>query len=299
MGRRRQKCGITRRIDRESMKPAELTGDEQTAILAERYSQRAEAYERFWSPVIRPAGERLISQLPIQAASSIIDVGTGAGALLPAIRRAAPSATILGVDRSDGMLRLARERHPGWLALMDVQKLALPDNRFDAAVAAFVLFHLPKPELCLGEVHRVLKPGGIIGTVTWGEERTPTAGAVWDEELEAAGAHVIELPAVDNRECCDSDEKVTALFEQTGFLVTRVWSESIEYRWRLDDYFEYQMRFTSRLRLLSLDERDREACLRRIRKRLSGTDDERYRYSGEVVMATARKADAISTSLRE
>jgi SAM-dependent methyltransferase len=100
------------------MKPAELTGEEQTAILAERYSQRAEAYDRFWSPVIRPAGERLIGQLPIQAASSIIDVGTGAGALLPAIRRAAPSATILGVDRSDGMLRLAREKHPGWLAVL-------------------------------------------------------------------------------------------------------------------------------------------------------------------------------------
>jgi ubiquinone/menaquinone biosynthesis C-methylase UbiE len=274
------------------MKPAELTREEQTAILAERYSERADAYDKLWSPVIRPVGERLIRQLSLKEARSIIDVGTGAGALLPAIRRAAPSATILGVDRSDGMLRLAREKHSGWLALMDVQKLALHSNQFDAAVVAFVLFHVPNPERCLNEVNRVLKPGGTVGTVTWGAERMPMANAIWDEELEAVGAHFLELPATDNRACCDNAEKVTALFEQAGFIVTRAWSESIEYRWRPEDYFDYQMRSTSRLRLLSLDQGDREACLRRIRKRLSGADDEQYVYSGEVVMAMAHKADA-------
>jgi ubiquinone/menaquinone biosynthesis C-methylase UbiE len=274
------------------MKRAELTEDEQTAILAERYSQRAEAYDKLWSPVIRPAGESLIRQLPLKAASSIIDIGTGAGALLPSIRLAAPNATILGVDRSEGMLRLARDKHTGAVALMDVQKLALPTNRFDVAVVAFVLFHVPSPERCLREVNRVLKPGGTVGTVTWGAERVPMANAVWDEELEAAGAHFLELPATDNRACCDNAEKVTALFEQTGFSVRRVWSESIDYRWRPEDYFEHQMRSTSRLRLLSLDEGDREACLRRIRKRLSGSDDAQYLYRGEVVMAIARKADA-------
>jgi len=196
------------------MKPAELTAEEQTAILAERYSQRAEAYDKFWSPVIRPAGERLVSQLPLGSASSIIDVGTGAGALFPAIARAAPSATILGVDRSEGMLRLARKKYPGWLALMDVQNLALSAYRFDAAVVAFILFHLPTPERCLSEVNRVLKPAGVVGTITWAAERTPTAGAVWDEELEAVGAEVIELPATDNRACCDTEKKVTALLSK-------------------------------------------------------------------------------------
>ena len=272
--------------------PAPLTGEEQTAILAERYSQRAEAYDKLWSPVIRPAGERLIRQLSLKAARSIIDVGTGAGALLPAIRRAAPGAAIFGVDRSEGMLRLASKKHSGSLALMDVQKLAFPANRFDAAVVAFVLFHVPSPQRCLDEVNRVLKPSGSVGTVTWGAERIPMVSAIWDEELEGAGAHYLELPATDNRACCDDAEKVTALFEQTGFSVTRVWSETIEYRWRPEDYFDYQMRSTSRLRLLSLDHGDREACLRRIRRRLSGSDDEQYVYSGDVIMAIARKADA-------
>jgi hypothetical protein len=78
--------------------------------------------------------------------------------------------------------------------------------------------------------------------------------------------------------------------EQAGFGGARVWSESIEYRWRPQDYFEHQTRSTSRLRLLSLNEGDREACLRRIRERLASSGDEDYVYSGEVVMAIAQKA---------
>jgi len=241
------------------MTRADLSAEEQTAILADRYSQRADAYDQLWSLVIRPPGELLISQLSLSAAQCIIDVGTGAGALLPAIRRAAPNATILGVDRSAGMLRLARQEHSGLLALMDVQNVALAANRFDAAVVAFVLFHVPSPERCLSEVNRVLKPAGTVGTLTWGAERVPMANGVWDEELEAAGAQVLELPATDNRTCCDNAHKVTSLLEQAGFGVVRVWSESIEYRWRPEDYFARQSRSTSRLRLLSLDEGDREA----------------------------------------
>lgn len=281
------------------MKQADLTEDEQTAILAERYSQRADAYDKLWSPVIRPAGELLVRHLPLSGTSRVIDVGTGAGALLPAIRRVTPGATILGVDRSDGMLRLAKDKHSGPLALMDAQNLALRSNLFDVAVVAFLLFHVPNPERCLREVNRVLKPGGTAGTVTWSEERVPIANAIWDEELEKAGAHVLELPAVDNRACCDSSEKVTTLFEQAGFIVNRVWSEVIEYRWRSEDYFDYQARSSSRLRLLSLDKGDREACLRRIRKRLSGSDDEQYLYRGEVIMAIARRLDASGRSQGE
>jgi ubiquinone/menaquinone biosynthesis C-methylase UbiE len=272
------------------MKRADRSAEEQTAILADRYSQRAVAYDQLWSPVIRPVGERLIEHLHLNGARNIIDVGTGAGALLAVLQRAAPNAKILGVDRSDGMLRLARDRHSGPLTLMDLQNLALRANRFNAAVVAFVLFHLPHPERCLKEVNRVLKPGGTLGTVTWGAEKFPAANTIWDEELEAAGAQVLELPAADNRACCDSPDKVMALLEQTGFTSTRVWSESLEYRWRPEDHFEYQTRSSSRLLLHSLGARDREACLHRVRDRLSDLREDQYMYQGEVVMAMARKA---------
>jgi ubiquinone/menaquinone biosynthesis C-methylase UbiE len=273
------------------MKRADLTADQQTAMLADRYTQRAEVYDALWSPIIRPVGQRLIGRLPLSNRTRhVIDIGTGAGALLPAIRRAAPSALIVGVDRSQGMLRLAREKHSGPLALMDVQKLALPANRFEVAVVAFVLFHVPYPDQCLAEVGRVLHGGGVVGTVTWGAEAVPLANAIWDEELQVAGAQVLELPATDNRACCDSPLKMTSLLEQAGFVSIKVWGESIEHRWRPDEYFDYQVRSTSRLRLQSLSATDREACLSRVRERLSSANDDQYLYRGEVFMATAVKA---------
>src|SRR5439155_22467782 len=82
------------------MKQVDLTADKQMAMLADRYSQRADAYDGLWSPIIRPAGERLIAHLPLSSTTKyVIDIGTGAGALLPAIERSAPSAVIVGVDR--------------------------------------------------------------------------------------------------------------------------------------------------------------------------------------------------------
>lgn len=273
--------------------PEELTAAQQTAILADRYSQRAEAYDSMWSPIIRPVGERLIGHLPISSRTRrIIDIGTGAGALLPAIQRAAPSAVVVGVDRSEGMLRLAREKHTGSLALMDVQKLAIPANRFEIAVVAFVLFHLPYPERCLAEVNRILGPGGVVGTVTWGSENMPPANAIWDDELQAAGAQILELPATDNRPCCDDEQKVRTLLEQAGFVSIKVWSELIEHQWLPEDHFNYHVRSTSRLWLLSLSAAEREACLRRVRVRLSGTGYEQYLYRGEVVMATGVKENS-------
>jgi ubiquinone/menaquinone biosynthesis C-methylase UbiE len=267
----------------------ELTAEAQTAILAERYSQGAEGYDASWSPVIRPIGQRLLAHLPLAAAKDVIDVATGAGALLPAIQKAAPMATVLGVDNSEGMLRLAEKKHGGPLKLMDAQELALPDNQFDVAIVAFVLFHLPSPERCLSEVNRVLKRGGAIGSVTWGTVSDPPADGIWDEELDAAGAHLLELPATDSYSRCDSPEKVAALLEQTGFIATRVWTESLGHQWRPDQHFLDQERRAALLRLRSLSGLDREACLQRVRVRLAGLRADQYLDRSDVVMATAIK----------
>ena len=272
------------------MSPDELTAEDQTAILAERYSLRAEAYDALWSPVILPVAERLLSHLPLAHAKNVIDVGTGSGALLPLIQKASPGAVVLGVDNSEGMLRLAKDKHPGPLALMDVQKLELVDDQFDVAVVAFVLFHLPRPDRCLREVNRVLLPGGAVGTVTWGAEQVPHAEAIWDEELDASGATVLGLPAVDNRGCCDAPEKIAALLAGAGFGSARTWTEPIQHQWRPDDHFEYQMLSGSRFRLLSLEPDERDRCVERVRDRLSGQGEDQYIFRGEVVMATAVKA---------
>ncbi len=48
------------------------------------------------------------------------------------------------------------------LAVMDAERLALPDESFDVVVAQFVITAVPNPEATLDEFARVIKPGGEI-----------------------------------------------------------------------------------------------------------------------------------------
>src|SRR5262245_17258636 len=164
------------------------------ARLTAEYSAKARVYHRIWAPVLASMAMPLIRRLPLARAARVLDVGTGSGILVPALRGAAPDAWLLGVDRAEGMLQLARRMLP--CASMDAQRLALRSQSFDVALLAYVLFHCPEPMAALREVHRVLRDSGTIGIVNWGSATMPGA-AIWTEELDAAGAApTVQEPSV-------------------------------------------------------------------------------------------------------
>jgi ubiquinone/menaquinone biosynthesis C-methylase UbiE len=110
----------------------------------------------------------------------VADVGAGIGALLGAIRSAAPAARIVALDASAGMLHLARTRRGASAVLADALALPLADGIANAVILAYVLFHLADPARAVAEAARVLRPGARVGTITWAWERGPRAGTVWD-----------------------------------------------------------------------------------------------------------------------
>ena len=109
--------------------------------------------------MILPMGRRLIHSLPIAAAERVLDVGTGVGALIEDIRATAPRALVVGVDGAFGMLRVARANVAVPLVAMDARRLGFPAESFDAAVLAFVLFHLSDPVGGLAEIGARLATG--------------------------------------------------------------------------------------------------------------------------------------------
>lgn len=99
-------------------------------------------------------------------AARILDVACGSGKLALALRARAPTARVVGLDFSSGMLQVASRESRGPLYLRG-DGLALPfgDGAFDAATIAFGLRNLADPVLGLREMRRVVRPGGRLAVL--------------------------------------------------------------------------------------------------------------------------------------
>jgi phosphatidylethanolamine/phosphatidyl-N-methylethanolamine N-methyltransferase len=133
------------------------------------YALWAPVYDLVFGAVFDP-GRRAAMAATEQACGPsggrILEVGVGTGISLPDYRR---ENRIVGVDLCEPMLRKARERateheldNVETLAVMNAERLALPDRSFDVVVAQFVITAVPHPEATLDEFVRVTRPGGEI-----------------------------------------------------------------------------------------------------------------------------------------
>jgi SAM-dependent methyltransferase len=95
----------------------------------------------------------------IRAARSILDVGSGGGAILAALRK--PEARCVGVEVSDSAVSALRARGlEAERVDLEQGRLPFPDGTFDAVLCYDVFEHLFSPEALLVEIRRVLAPGG-------------------------------------------------------------------------------------------------------------------------------------------
>jgi demethylmenaquinone methyltransferase/2-methoxy-6-polyprenyl-1,4-benzoquinol methylase len=106
---------------------------------------------------------RAAADAAVPAGLRILDIGTGTGDLARELA-GRDAASIVGSDVSPVMLRQAAKRHAGqfvWCAA-DAQRLPFRGAAFDVVTNAFVLRNLPELSLALGEMRRVLRPGGRL-----------------------------------------------------------------------------------------------------------------------------------------
>lgn len=129
------------------------------------YRVWARFYDAIYARLLARA-QREAVEAAVKCGRDILEIGVGTGLTLPyfpADRR------VVGVDLSEDMLQVAnRKVHERSLAavmglcVMDACRLGFPDQAFDAVTAQFVITLVPDPEQALGEMDRVLKPGGEI-----------------------------------------------------------------------------------------------------------------------------------------
>lgn len=111
------------------------------------------------------ARRAILDALALGPEDRLLDVGCGGGLLL---RDAlASGARVTGLDHSEEMVRLTRERAPrAEVVLGSAERLPFGDASFTAIAMSIVLFFLPNPIAALRECRRVLAPGGRVALYT-------------------------------------------------------------------------------------------------------------------------------------
>jgi len=171
------------------------------------YDKIAARYEDYKREAA-PAGwaEELLSRwcelLP--RAATVVDVGCGHGFEVERMR-AQLGLVALGVDLSEGMLRLAQQRARGWLAQADATSLPLADESVNGVWSMHTLLHVLDLDAALAELHRVLRPSGLAAlTLALGDGVT-LEPVRFQQEVTRSFVHW-------------SKEQVHAALEAAGFL---------------------------------------------------------------------------------
>jgi SAM-dependent methyltransferase len=136
-------------------------------IFTFEYYERMRELERvsWWNAGMRGIAERLLAQARLPASGLMLDVGCGSGQTIAWFARRYPSWRTAGLDvAADGV---AAARVLGAPLVLRASALALPlrSETVDLVVTLDVLQHLPLgggDRRALGEIARVLKPGGCL-----------------------------------------------------------------------------------------------------------------------------------------
>lgn len=105
----------------------------------------------------------------LQSGMSLLDCGCGSGSItLGLAERVAPGEVVgidIGESESEAASKLAMERgiSNARFQVASVYELPFPDGSFDAVFSHNMAEHLSEPQRAFKEMHRVLKPGGVIG----------------------------------------------------------------------------------------------------------------------------------------
>jgi tRNA (cmo5U34)-methyltransferase len=125
---------------------------------------------------------------------TVVDLGTGTGALASAILDALPHAHVIMVDIGPSMLEQARTRVAKHAARVELRRASFSDDlpACDAVVASLALHHVPelgaKREL-YAQIHRALRPGGVF---LMGDATVHAAGAEHDHAFRRWAAGMAE-----------------------------------------------------------------------------------------------------------
>jgi ubiquinone/menaquinone biosynthesis C-methylase UbiE len=172
----------------------------------------------FYDPLVKLLGAEaakraLLDQAAMRAAHRVLDIGCGTGTLTTLAKLLYPDANVVGLDPDPKAL--ARAQRKARRSAVSIRfdrgssdQLPYPDASFDRVLSSFMFHHLRREqrERTLGEVRRVLAPGGSLHLLDFDRPDRPAAGllARWIQ----SSPHFSD----------SSEQRILALMRQSGFV---------------------------------------------------------------------------------
>jgi SAM-dependent methyltransferase len=226
------------------------------------WSRNAVGYDSLTGRITALVADPLLEAARVAAGTAVLDVGCGRGDLCAAA--AARGARPTGIDLADGMVAAAREAHPALdFRVGDAEALPFATASFGAALAAFVVNHLPRPERAAAELRRVVAPGGRVAVAMWDQPERVAFLGLLDAAMDAAKVERgLLLPPGPPAYRFADDAELRALLAGAGLEAVEI--GTVEFAYTVADIDELwdgiktgSVRTAAQLRALDDDERAR------------------------------------------
>lgn len=114
----------------------------------------------------------VFQQYGLRPGQSVLELGCGSAGMWAGRAESMRGVKLILSDFSQGMLDAAREKVRGLPGVsyerIDAQDIPHPDASFDIVIANHMLYHVPDIDKALGEIARMLRPGGRLYATTLG-----------------------------------------------------------------------------------------------------------------------------------
>jgi ubiquinone/menaquinone biosynthesis C-methylase UbiE len=135
-------------------------------------------------------GRRTVGLLDLEPGMRVLDVCCGSGAsALPAAKVVGNEGRVIGVDLSENLLGLAKQKAKALqlgnieFRRADMIELPFEQESFDAVIIVFGIFFVPDMEGQVRKLWRLVRPGGKLAVTTWGPRLFEPAYTEWRAAL--------------------------------------------------------------------------------------------------------------------
>lgn len=136
-------------------------------------------FDRLWR-------RKLVRMVAAESPKVVVDVATGTGDVALAIARRLPEVRVVGIDLSEGMLAVARQKSEGnptterieW-QVGDGEALPTTDGEADVVTVVFGIRNFQNAEAGISEAYRTLRPGGCYMVMEFTTPRGKIFGALY------------------------------------------------------------------------------------------------------------------------